>query len=212
MLRLWKGIFVVLVFGLVAPHLVSLEATEIFTFSGKNTLHLNIETHKATEDGWTPVVLYLKDLEISLWMDADGRVAELRDPEFHSNNSIFQIDTINGNFLLGEKRFPLIARSKTAIRTRLKLLDADLPFAIRIDNKNNKASLLIGDISLGFIRIRAEFIEAQPGAKELRIRGPGIHAVKRFIYAEGTGCIYSTRLYRGPVDLTQSRIWATKAN
>jgi hypothetical protein len=196
----------------VAPHLLSLEATEIFTFSGNNALHLNIETHKTTADGWTPVVLYLKDLEISLWMDADGRVAELRDPEFQSNNSIFQIDATNGYFILGEKRFPLIAKSQTAIRTRLKLCDADLPLAIRVDKKNNKASLLIGKNPLSFIRIRAEFIEAQPGSKELKIRGPGIHAMKRFIYTESTGCIYSTRLHRGPVDLSQSRIWAIKAN
>lgn len=211
MLRFWKGISIILVMGLVVLNLLPYEATETFTFRGKSTLHLNIETRKMTDDGWTPVLIFLKDLEIFLWMDADGRVAEMRDPDSQSTHILFRIDAINRNLLVGDSQHPLISKGQSAWRTRMSLLNTDLPLALRLDKMTNRASLLIGENSLDFLHIRAEFVEENTGSHELLLRGPGIRTLTRLIYMDDTGSIYSTRRHKGAVDLAQSRIWATKA-
>jgi len=211
MLRFWKGISIILATGLVTVNLVPFEAIETFTFRGKSTLHLNIETYKMTDDGWTPVLIFLKDLEIFLWMDADGRVAEMRDPESQSTHILFRIDAINRNLHVVNAQYPLISKGQSAMRTHMSLLNTDLPLALRLDKMTNRASLLIGENSLDFIHIRAEFVEENTGRHELLLRGPGIHTLTRLIYMEDTGSIYSTCQRKGAVDLAQSRIWATKA-
>jgi hypothetical protein len=210
MLRLRKGLSFLLVLGLAALFSQSSETAEIFTFQGKNILRISIETHKTTDDGWTPVVLFLKDLEFSFWMDASGSVFETQQRKLRGPRPLFIIDPSTNELNLKEETFPLIIRSQNEFRTRMQLMDETLSMTLRIDNEKKRATFYLGNAPIDLEYIRAEFIETEPGTHELKFTGPNIHTTEKFIYLESTGTIYTMDKQKGTADTSKKRIWLKK--
>jgi hypothetical protein len=69
----------------------SYDTTQIFEIQGNNIIRLSIETYKE-KDGWTPVVLSIGDLEVSLWMNTSGQVTEMQKDGFRPIHSVFTIN------------------------------------------------------------------------------------------------------------------------
>jgi hypothetical protein len=210
MLRLWKGIPITLLLALVAPQFLSAEDTKTYIFQGSNSLRISIETHKTTEDGWTPVVLFLKDLEIALWMDANGRAFERPQNKVRGPRPLFIIDPVENALALKDRTFPLLIRSRNEIRTRMQLLEEALPMTLEIDPQKKRATFYLDKIPLDLDHIRAEFIDIGRGTHELRFTGPHLHTTEKFVYLESTETIYTTDERKGTADTSGYRIWLKK--
>lgn len=214
-----KSIFIFLILSLAVIFASPTEAAETFTFQGRNTLHLIIDSYKTTSDGWTPVLLSLQDLEFSLWMDVNGRVFESPQRKLHGPRPLFIIDTIANALNLRDRSFPLLIRSQNQKRTRIRLMDKYLPVTLTIDNEMQKATLHLDKAPLDLGVIKAEFIEIEPGTHQLKFSAPNIQTTEKFIYLESTETLYATHKQKVGAgiadmpnipDMSKSRIWLKK--
>lgn len=205
-----KRVFIILiVLSLGIFSLGAYEMGETLSIQGKNRVLLSIESYKA-KDGLAPVILSIRGLDVLLWMRESGRVTEMRGDEFHPTRPVFTIDSATGEMIVGERSFPLTISLQNKVRTRMSLLNENVPITVKIEREKKRVSLYIGNEKLELRRIRAEFIEVERGTYEIRFRGPEVHMRGRLVYMESSGEIYSTHDRLGPIDVGKSRLWAKK--
>jgi len=213
MSRIRKGLAVLSVSVLVCSHFMAYEAPKTFSVQGKNALLLSIETYKASDDGWKPVFLLVGDLEILLFMDADGTIKERKDLRLHPTPSLFAVDTFTTELIIGDSRVQMEQFGQSKIRTRLRPLNADLSLGFQLDPEKGSLTLIIGKDRIRFERLKAELVEITPGYLELSFRGSTINPTTRFVFDERTGTVYALDRTGDatPPDLSRARIWAKTA-
>jgi hypothetical protein len=212
MRKFWMSILtVVLVSSFGFPWSESYDTTKIFEIQGNNIIRLSIESYKE-KGGWTPVVLSIGDLEVSLWMNASGQVAEMQMDESRPVHSIFRINLSKYEMMIGKRNFNLIISEQNRVRQRMSLFNKNVPFVLKINREREQVEFYIGDSKLKFNHISAEFREIDPGMYELRFGPATVHTMSRLIYWETSGNIYATDQRSGPVDLEKSHIWAKKVD
>ena len=212
MRKVWISVLtVVLVSGFGFPWYDSNDAIDSFVIQGKNIIRLSIETYKE-KDGWTPVVLSIGDLRISLWMDSNGQVTETQTDEYRPDRSVFTINLSTYEMRVGERNFHLIVSEQNRVRQRMSLFDKNIPVVLKINRDREQVEFYIGGGKLKLSAIRAEFREVDPGLYELGFESSIIHTMSRLIYWEISGNIYATDQRSGPVDLGTTQIWAKKSS
>lgn len=212
MRKFWMSIltvFMVSSFGFTWQE--SYDTTKIFEIQGNNIIRLSIESYKE-KDGWTPVVLSIGDLEVSLWMNTNGQVTEMQKDGFRPIHSVFTINLTTYEMLVGERNFNLMISEQNRVRQRMSLFDKNVPVVLKINREREQVEFYIGDSKLKFNHISAEFREIDPGMYELRFGPATVHTMSRLIYWETSRNIYATDQRSGPVDLGKSHIWAKKVD
>ena len=212
MRKFWMSILtVVLVSSFAFPRDESYDTTQSYVIQGNDIIRLSIESYKE-KDGWTPVVLSIGDLRISLWMDTNGQVTEMQMDEFCPAHSVFTINLTTYEMRVGERNFNLIISEQNRVRMRMSLFDKNVPVMLKINKEREGVEFYIGDSKLNFCDISVEFREINSGIYEFRFGPEMEHTMSRLIYWDTSGNIYTTDQRSGPVDLGKSHIWAKKVS
>ena len=212
MIKFWMSILtVVLVSSFGFPWDESYDTTQSFVIQGNNIIRLSIENYKE-KDGWTPVVLSIGNLTISLRMNTNGQVTEIQMDEFRPAHSAFTINLTTYEMSVEERNFNLIISEQNRVRMRMSLFDQNVPIMLKINREREGVEFYIGDSKLNFNDISVEFREIDPGMYELRFGSEMEHTMSRLIYWDTSGNIYATDQRSGPVDLGKSHIWAKKVS
>lgn len=183
--------------------------TEIFALQDSTPLRISIETYME-KDGWTPVVLSLGGMDIFLWMDASGKVSEMRWEDSGAFAPLFFINLDSAVLSSDEWSTELEIYEQNKVRTRLQGLELDIPILLRIQRAHKSAEIFLGGYRTRLNPVTVTFMEIEPDLEELRLSGPQILVLPRLVYWRKVGKIYST-FFRGErFNLGQSRIWGKR--
>lgn len=138
-------------------------------------VRIAIESYKETK-GWKPLVLTLGKIELFLWVDREGRVRERKEDERLHHPPLFIVDFAKRRLRFEGHGFPFDIYERNPVRTRLRLLEKNIPVHLEILRINHKIHLYIGESRLRLNRLSGGIKQIGPGIKELRLNGLPVHA------------------------------------
>lgn len=190
------------------------EGTEAFILLKDSPIFLSFETYKM-KDGWTPVVLSVGELDVMLWLDASGRVTEMREPHGHVLDPVCFIDGSTRNLYKGADGLVFDVYEKNQVRTRWRLPSNEtgdtLTQKILFREGGIGIDIHLGNLCMTLRHVYWNFQVMTPGFSRLQLNGPMVMTHQRLIYEKSTGVIYSTPLWHKPFMSKHRRAWAVKS-
>ena len=196
-------------FSIVIP-IFFMVSSLLFSWVGAND---SIETFEIHEDysprvsieswwernGWIPVVFSSGTLQVSLPVNAADLAAAGGG------------ETGISEMLFGDINLPFDIYEHNPVRTRMRLLDKNMPVTFKINRVEKQAAFYVGNRRLKLAPIRVTFTEIAPERLyELNFGGKNVHTYSRFIFDSSAGNIYSVCRSLNPLNLETSPIWAKK--
>lgn len=197
-------------FSIVIP-IFFMVSSLLFSWVGAND---SIETFEIHEDysprvsieswwernGWIPVVLSFGTLQVSLPVNADDLAAAGGG------------ETGISEMLVGDINLLFDIYEHNPVRTRMRLLDKNMPVTFKINRVEKQAAFYVGNRRLKCAPIRVTFTEIAPTTLlyELNFGGKDVYTYSRFIFDSSTGNIYSVCRSLNSLNLETSPIWAKK--
>ncbi len=172
--------------------------TGTFVIQEDGCVRLSIESYRE-RNGWIPVIISFGDLEVSASVNSGSLAtagAEHRISEMLFGDIYLLFDIYKHN----------------PVRTRMRLLDKNIPVTFKINRVEKQAAFYIGNRRLKLAPIRVMFTEIAPTTwlYELNFGGKDVYTYSRFIFDSSTGNIYSVCRSLNPLNLETSPIWAKK--
>ena len=198
--------------GTVLPGPGNNEAAETFLLVGGSPICLSFESYQR-RDGWTPVVLSLGELDCLLWMDAQGRVSELRDTGTHFVEPVCFIDVPAHSLGKDAHTLDFEGYEQNSVRTRWRLSPVEPAGTAtkKILFREGGIDLYLGDLRLRLNQAAWEFKEFSPGLFQVQFHGPMVKVHRRLVYEKAAGIIYSTHGWNNRLIPGPGRTWAMKA-
>jgi len=148
----------------------SAKAGERYLLKGNTPIHISLETGWKRQ-GLTPVQLDIQGLNLTLWMDGEGRVFEeamstsqgVEKTEFR-DRSLFRLDTMRGQMQTATQTLTGEIYEQNPLRTRLRF--RGLNAALDLDVPGGRTSL---DLNGLIIPVRVHLGPNADGVQELEI-------------------------------------------
>jgi hypothetical protein len=197
--------------GPVFPGPGSNDGAEAFLPGDGSTICLSFEHYKM-QDGWTPVVLSMGELNCLLWMDEDGRVSELREPGAHFVEPVCFIDVSAQSLRKETDALYFDVYEQNSVRTRWRLSPGGTAGTVakKIFPREGGIDLCLGSLRLPLHHVTWDFKEFSPGLFQVQFHGPIVKGRQRLVYEKAAGMIYSTYEWNNRFISEQSLTWATK--
>ncbi|MCX6583442.1 MAG: fibronectin type III domain-containing protein [Candidatus Aminicenantes bacterium] len=169
--------------------------------------------HYKMQDGWTPVVLSLGELNCLLWMDESGRVLELRETGAPFVEPVCVIDVMNKSLRREADVLHFDVYEQNKVRTRWRLSpDKTAGTVAKKISFREKSGVELG---LGTLRLQLKYVswdlkEFSPGLFHVQFHGPMMAGHRPLVYEKAAGMIYSTHQWNNKLTLEQSRTQTVK--
>jgi len=190
----------------------SVNIGERYLLKGNTTVNLSVETGWKRQ-GLTPVQVDLQGLNLTLWMDGEGRVFEdsisasrgaekaaLRD------QALFHLDGIRGQMQTATQTLAGEVYEQNPLRTRMRF--GVINAAVNLDIQGGRATL---DLNGLIIPVRLHLGPAADGVQELEIGERG-HRIEGRLYldAKQGQFLWEDNRPRGVKEQTGRAVWAEK--
>jgi hypothetical protein len=211
-------VFFMAVFGLLFLSPVfagseSNEGAETFLLMEESPIGLSFENYQM-KDGWTPVVLSIGELDCLLWMDAAGRVSELRETGAHFVEPVCFIDVSTQSLRKGANNLYFDVYEQNRVRTRWRLSRGGTAGTVpkKILFRENGIDLCLGNLRLKLNHVAWDFQELSPGFFKGQFHGPMVLGHRELVIEKAKGIIYSTHGRNNRLPTGQSRTWSMNPN
>jgi len=199
---------------LLLPGPGSNEEAETFLLEEETPICLSFENYQR-KDGWTPVVLSFGELNCLLWMDASGRVSELRETGAHFVEPVCFIDELAQSLGQDADTLYFEVYEQNQVRTRWRLSPGGAAgtagtVAKKILFRESGIELNLGNLRLRLNHAAWDFQEFSPGLFQVQFHGPMVKVHQRLVYEKASGIIYSTQEWNNRLAPGTGRTWAIK--
>jgi len=185
-------IWTILLFGLVSNAAIDLKkGGERYLLKGNVPVRISVETGWQ-RDGLIPIQIDIQGLNISLWMDGEGRVFD--DARFESagevknraiRQELFHLDKNNGQLQAGGQTLSGQVYEQNGLRTRLRL--DNLSLVLELDIPKGLAALDLAGI---VIPVRVRLGKEAGGVQELEIGERGHRGEGRLLLDARQGRLF----------------------
>lgn len=162
-----------------------------YVLKGGASVSISVETGWQ-RNGLIPVLVDFQGLNLSLWMDSEGRV--FYNPRLGSGKikmkkalrrELFRLDMVSGQLQAGDRILTGRVYEQNALRTRLRL--DNLILAIQLDIQKGQAALDLDGI---IITVRLRLGKEADDVRELKIGEQRYGGEKRLFLDERQGCLF----------------------
>jgi len=185
---------------------------EVLLQSAGSPICLSFENYKM-QDGWTPVVLSLGEIDCLLLMDETGRVSELREPGAPFVEPVCFIDVSTKTLRKEADALYFDVYEQNSIRTRWRLSPDKTASKMTkkiLFREKSGVDLCLGTVRLQLKHVSWDLKEFSPGLFHVQFHGPMMAGHRPLVYEKAAGMIYSTHQWNNKLTLEQSRTQTVK--
>jgi len=150
--------------------------------------------HYKMQDGWTPVVLSMGEINCLLWMDETGRVSELREPGAPFVEPVCLIDVSTQSLWKEADALYFDVYEQNSMRTRWRLSPGGTAGTVTkkiLFREKSGVDLCLGTLRLQLKHVAWDIKEFSPGLFHVQFHGPTIAMHQSLVYEKAAGIIYS---------------------
>ena len=187
------------------------EGAETFLLVEESPICLSFENYRV-KDGWTPVVLSLGELNCLLWMDAAGRISELRETGTHFVEPVCSIDVSTHSMGKEANTLYFDVSEQNRVRTRWIISPGRTAGTVtkKILFREGGIEVCLGNLRLPLKHAAWDFLEFSPGLFQVQFHGPMVKVHQPLVYEKAAGIIYSTQGWNNRLIPGPNRTWAMK--
>ncbi|MDQ1352707.1 MAG: hypothetical protein QG657_3013 [Acidobacteriota bacterium] len=184
-----------------------IKGDETFLFSDRATVRISFEHYKMQE-GWTPVVLSIGEINCLLRMDETGKVLEMREPGAPSAEPVCFIDVVTKSLRKEADSLYFDVYEQNNIRTRWRLSSTKTVGTVCqkiLFREKSGVDLYLGTLRLQLKQVAWDFKEFSPGLYHIQFHGSIMPGYQRLVYEKAVGKLHLTHEWDNKLILEQNR-------